>query len=100
MLDLDRMRDSVLYNSYLHEVALVTLCDKYKFKGHLGDQDFFTVLCMEHEQLFYVLPCGWNRQLCTWWKDHGYQQVFDEYFTCDETIHILHGNCNTKIPEE
>lgn len=99
LLDLEAMRASDLYNSLINENTLAELTKLYHFKGHLGDQDFFTLISMKYEQLFYILPCGWNRQLCAWWKDHGYQSVFDEYYTCDGPVHILHGNCNTPIPD-
>ena len=99
LLDLDKMRQSKLYKSALSPDTLKRLTEKYHFKGHLGDQDFFTLLGMEYEQLFYVLPCNWNRQLCIWWKDKGYQDVFDSYYKCQGAIKIYHGNCNTPIPE-
>ena len=99
LLDLDRMKKSELYNSIINNPESVkNLMEKYHFKGHLGDQDLFTLLSMEHEELFYVLPCGWNRQLCKWWEDKGYQQVFQSYFACQGHISIYHGNCDTKIP--
>lgn len=72
----------------------------YGFHGHLGDQDLYTLIALDHPEVFYTLPCGWNRQLCVWWRDHGYKNVFDEYFTCDEELKIIHGNCKTPIPED
>lgn len=63
-------------------------------------QDFFTVLSFEHGELFHVLPCGWNRQLCQWWRDKGYQAVFASYYNCDAPVSIYHGNCNTPIPDD
>jgi len=98
LLDLDRMRNSTLYNTMLVEESVHRLCEQFHFKGHLGDQDFFTLVGMLHQQLFYVLPCQWNRQLCQWWRNNGYQDVFDKYFQCDGDIMIYHGNCNTPIP--
>ncbi|KAE8603748.1 hypothetical protein XENTR_v10014455 [Xenopus tropicalis] len=100
LLNLEAMRQSRLYNELLEPNAVQQLAEKYHFKGHLGDQDFFSMIGMEHPELFYVLDCGWNRQLCTWWKDHGYMDVFDDYYRCEGNIKILHGNCNTPIPEE
>ena len=99
MLDLQKMRDSSLYNSLLNAQNVKSLTQEFRFKGHLGDQDFYTLLSMKYESLFHVLPCTWNRQLCTWWKDHGYKDVFDQYFNCDGEIKIYHGNCGTPIPE-
>ncbi|KAM9317131.1 xyloside xylosyltransferase 1 [Gastrophryne carolinensis] len=100
LLNLEAMRQSTLYNRLLEPNAVCQLAEKYHFKGHLGDQDFFSMIGMEHPELFYVLDCGWNRQLCTWWKDHGYADVFDQYSKCESHIKIYHGNCNTPIPDD
>lgn len=100
LLNLEAMRRSKLYNQLLEPAMVQKLTEKYRFKGHLGDQDFFTMVGMEHPELFHVLDCTWNRQLCTWWKDHGYSDVFDQYFRCDGEVKIYHGNCNTPIPED
>ena len=93
------MRESKLYNSLLNAKSIGELTSEFEFKGHLGDQDLFSLLSMKHEELFHILPCQWNRQLCKWWQDKGYQDVFDLYFSCEETIKIYHGNCNTPIPD-
>lgn len=98
LLNLQRMRKSKLYNDLLDARKVEALAKKYEFKGHLGDQDFFTLLSMEHRELFYTLPCFWNRQLCQWWKDKGYQTVFDRYYNCTGPVNIYHGNCDTPIP--
>ncbi|KAM9461118.1 xyloside xylosyltransferase 1 isoform 2-T3 [Clarias gariepinus] len=100
LLNLDTMRRSALYNRLLDPERVAHLTDKYHFRGHLGDQDFFTMIGMEHPELFYHLDCGWNRQLCTWWRDHGYGDIFQLYFRCDGPVHIYHGNCNTAIPDD
>ncbi|XP_015284557.1 PREDICTED: xyloside xylosyltransferase 1 [Gekko japonicus] len=100
LLDLEAMRQSALYNRLLEPEAVRRLAEKYHFKGHLGDQDFFTLAGMEHPGLFHPLDCTWNRQLCSWWRDHGYSDVFDRYFQCDGHVRIYHGNCNTPIPAE
>lgn len=100
LLDLEKMRKSELYESLITPESVDELTKKYYFKGHLGDQDFFTLIGMDHGELFYVLPCWWNRQICEWWKNHGYQHVFEEYFRCDHKVNIWHGNCNTPIPED
>ena len=98
LLDVQKMIHSRLYNSLIVEDVIEKMASKYLFKGCLGDQDFFTLISLEYEELFYILPCTWNRQLCTWWRDNGYRDVFDQYFTCDGHINIYHGNCNTDIP--
>ncbi|XP_030388274.1 xyloside xylosyltransferase 1 [Scaptodrosophila lebanonensis] len=99
LLLLNRIRDSKPYNEKLTQSEVQRLVHKYSFKGHLGDQDFFTLLGYEYPNLIYRLDCVWNRQLCTWWKDHGYSDIFDAYFRCEGVIKMYHGNCNTRIPE-
>jgi len=115
------MRKSTLYESLITPEWVERLTKKYHFKGHLGDQDFFSLIGMEHERLFYVLPCTWNRyefiyfevsdfrnlfqvvlyrQICDWWKRHGYAEVFNEYFKCEGSVNVWHGNCNTPIPND
>ncbi|XP_023675748.2 xyloside xylosyltransferase 1 [Paramormyrops kingsleyae] len=100
LLDLEAMRQSTLYNRLLEPEQVAKLADQYHFRGHLGDQDFFTMIGMEYPDLFHVLACGWNRQLCTWWMDHGYGDVFELYYQCVGPIHVYHGNCNTPIPDD
>ncbi|XP_039985534.1 xyloside xylosyltransferase 1 isoform X2 [Xiphias gladius] len=100
LLDLGAMRASALYNQLLEPSNVAKLADQYRFRGHLGDQDFFTMIGMEHPELFYSLTCGWNRQLCTWWRDHGYADVFQLYYRCDGPFYIYHGNCNSPIPDD
>ncbi|XP_060690757.1 xyloside xylosyltransferase 1 [Hemiscyllium ocellatum] len=100
LLNLEAMRQSERYNQLLNMENVRKLAEKYHFKGHLGDQDFFTLIGMEHIDLFHILDCIYNRQLCTWWRDHGYAEVFDLYFKCDGQVKIYHGNCNTPIPAD
>ncbi|XP_028857627.1 xyloside xylosyltransferase 1 [Denticeps clupeoides] len=100
LLDLEAMRVSALYNQLLEPERVARLADKYHFRGHLGDQDFFTMIGMEHPELFQPLACGWNRQLCTWWREHGYADIFQLYYHCDGPVYIYHGNCNTPIPDD
>lgn len=100
LMHLEKMRKSELYSQMIEPEVVERLTKKYYFKGHLGDQDFFTLIGMEHEELFKVLPCNWNRQLCKWWGEHGYEEVFDLYFKCEGPVNIYHGNCNTDIPRD
>ncbi len=100
LLDLGKLRRSAVYARALTAPAVAALAETYHFKGHLGDQDFYTLLAFEHEELFYKLGCGWNRQLCTWWKDKGYEDVFDTYHQCPGPVKMYHGNCSTPIPVE
>lgn len=99
LMDFIKIKQSKLYEEYLKDINVNYITKKYSFKGHLGDQDYYTLLGYEFPNLIYRLDCIWNRQLCTWWKENGYSDIFDTYFHCDGNIKIYHGNCNTRIPE-
>ena len=99
LFNLSAIRISKHYKYFISKVFIDKLTKKYKFKGHLGDQDFYTLLGFEHPNFIHTLNCGFNRQLCMWWKNHGYLDVFDYYFVCNHKVIVLHGNCNTKIPK-
>ncbi|KAG0416354.1 hypothetical protein HPB47_006489 [Ixodes persulcatus] len=98
LLDLHRMAMSSAFQNLSSREGVEYLTSKYRFQGHLGDQDFYTVLSCERPELVYALPCTWNRQLCQWWKEHGYAHVFDDYHRCEGRVDIYHGNCNTSMP--
>lgn len=100
LLHLRKMRSSFLYNSLLNEALIGHLARKYHFRGHLGDQDFYTLAALDYPQLFYTLDCAWNRQLCQWWRFHGYGAVFDAYHRCSSStgVKLYHGNCNSAMP--
>ncbi|CAN7938160.1 unnamed protein product [Ixodes hexagonus] len=98
LIDLHRVATSPVFRNLSSRKGIEYLTSKYSFRGHLGDQDFYTLLSCERPELVYVLPCTWNRQLCQWWKDHGYAQVFDDYHRCEGRVDIYHGNCNTLMP--
>lgn len=99
LMKLNMMRQSSLYQALLTNVSLAKLTDKYSFKGHLGDQDFYTLVALEYPHLFHTLPCNWNRQLCQWWKSKGYEDIFELFYECKGFISLYHGNCNSQIPD-
>lgn len=100
LFNLERLRSSSLYEQIVSKNSVDEMTSKYHFKGHLGDQDFYTVLGMERPELIHTIDCGWNRQLCIWWRDRGYTDVFANYSRCDSETKLWHGNCNTPIPDE
>ena len=99
LLDLDRMRRSERYNTLITPAEIERRVKQYSFKGHLGDQDLYSLLALDDRQLFYTLPCGWNRQLCQFWRQQ-LPEVFDDYYRCHGDAYILHGNCKAAIPTE
>ncbi|KAK0167402.1 hypothetical protein PV327_004804 [Microctonus hyperodae] len=99
LFNLERLRNSLEYDQIVSGNMVEHMTEKYSFKGHLGDQDFYTLLGMERPEFIYTIDCGWNRQLCTWWRDRGYADVFANYSQCNSETKLWHGNCNTPIPE-
>lgn len=100
LLDFLRMRASDAYANATQVATLTHLQRKYLFySNHLGDQDIYSMLGMEQPQLFYTLPCQWNRQLCTRYLTVKKFNVnlFEEYFHCEEPVYIYHGNCGTLL---
>ncbi|KAL2711461.1 xyloside xylosyltransferase 1 [Vespula squamosa] len=100
LFNLERLRKSSLYEQIVSKDSVDAMTNKYHFKGHLGDQDFYTILGMERPELIYTIDCGWNKQLCTWWRDRGYADVFANYSLCNSETKLWHGNCNTPIPDD
>lgn len=99
LVDIGKLRrDAFIQDNYLTEKYYKYLVERFQVQGRLvlGDQDFLSLLFFEHPELFRVISCGWNRQLCKYFKQE-FGQVFDLYYECNETINIIHGNCNTTI---
>lgn len=97
LFNLNAIRKSKIFPQLLTNTTVTSLTEKYMFRGHLGDQDFYTLIGYEYPDLVHSLSCGFNRQLCVWWRDHGYKDVFNYYFKCKSHIVVLHGNCNSRI---
>ncbi len=80
---------------------LTALAAKYKLtNAHLGDQDMYTLLALEHPQLFAHLPCQWNRQLCRYWFGPQLYAAEEPRWACPGPVHLWHGNCNSKFAPE
>lgn len=99
LINLKAQRNSTEFPKVIMKATVHQMTSKYRFRGHLGDQDFYTLLGYEYPHLIQTLNCGFNRQLCTWWRDHGYSDIFKYYAKCDHDTVVLHGNCNTRIPK-
>ncbi|XP_024882191.1 xyloside xylosyltransferase 1, partial [Temnothorax curvispinosus] len=100
LFNLERLRKSLEYNEIVNKDSVNAMTEKYHFKGHLGDQDFYTLLGMERPELIHMVDCGWNRQLCTWWRNRGYADIFANYSECHSETKLWHGNCNTPMPDD
>ncbi|CAG9813914.1 unnamed protein product [Phaedon cochleariae] len=99
LINLRAQRNSTEFLEIISNSTVQRMTAKYRFRGHLGDQDFYTLVGNEYPHLIQTINCKFNRQLCTWWRDHGYSNIFENYFKCNGDIVVLHGNCNTRIPK-
>ena len=96
MLHLRNMRKSKHYKQILFNNEMKEYSVKYQFRGTRAEQDFFVLLDAEHhDELFYVVPCQWNRQLCISFTE---SVDYEKYRNCPKPIHAYHGNCNAKMP--
>jgi len=96
MLHLSNIRKSKHYKQILLNNEMKQYAVKYQFRGTRAEQDFFVLLDVEHhDELFYVVPCQWNRQLCI---QYTRSVDYEKYRDCPEPIHAYHGNCNAKMP--
>ena len=59
---LDRMRASAVYNKYITSKGVDKLMTSFMYKMFLAEQDWLTNLGWTRPDLFYNLPCEFNRQ--------------------------------------
>ena len=59
---LDRMRASAVYNEYIAPRGVDRLMTRFMYQMFLAEQDWLTNLGWSHPDLFYNLPCEFNRQ--------------------------------------
>ena len=81
LFHLQRMRESQEFAEYLHHDNIKKVCDKFHFKGFIGDQveirifpsevkmyksslqDWWNIVAWDRPELLYFLDCGFNFQL-------------------------------------
>ena len=88
------MRESVSYNQYVTPEGVDQLMKKYMFKMSVGDQDWMTNLGFSHPDLFYHLPCQFNRQTSIDYLRPPWMDIFHSYHHCDlpSKVNIAHRN--------
>ena len=69
LYNLARMRESEDYNKLLTAEEVRRVINKYGYTVSLGDQDWFTNIGYEANQMFYRLPCQFNAQVSVqYWR--------------------------------
>jgi len=94
LYDLEKMRKSQVYNSYLEPLMAEELLAKYLYRATLAEQDWMTNLGFSYPELFHVLPCHFNAQTSIQYMSNELVDVFDQYHYCDEweNLKIIHLN--------
>ena len=102
LYDLDEMRRSKKYNSYLELSRTKEMIKKYVFHFTLAFQDWFTELGWESPELFYNLPCVFNVQVSMQFFRDPWKTVFHQYHHCEKptNIRIYHHNGCGPSPED
>ena len=101
LFDLQKMRNSEIYNGYLVPQKITDLFDSYQMKMLVGDQDWFTLLSFQEPNLISILPCQFNAQTSLqYWSSN--KATFHSYHYCDvlSKIKIFHKNGCGPRPED
>ena len=92
MLNLERMRNSQVFSRYLDSEHMTELCQEYKFKGFIGDQDWWNIVVWDKPQLVHFLDCAFNYQFKQEFNTPPFDKVtklfknFNIYFNCVSDI--------------
>ena len=89
---LQRMRaDVAAGGAYLRDLRRCAAggCKRYWKLPRLGDQTYYTGLCLREPATCHVLPCEWNRQLSNRFYTH---RDFRPWHECAPPCKLAHGN--------
>ena len=98
------MNDTAGIQGLMRQLGGAGACKSRKaLQGGLREQDVLNVVALGAAELFRVLPCGWNKQLCRH-HQNSHRRVEhplwrNEYQCLGDTWSLAHGNCdgNDKI---
>jgi len=99
---LEKMRWSLLFNDELNFEAMKNLSMGFKMTFLTGDQDWWAMLSWKKPELFYILPCRFNKQMSLQYLRKPWEEIFDSYHNCSSTkaqTMIFHRNGCGPTPE-
>ena len=103
LLNLERMRQSKLYNHHLTAAGVTKLAVKYGLTGtHLGEQDWLTLVAWDSPQLVYPLNCLFNRQKGKDFLQEPWTEIFYMFHNCEgdsdgKGAFLVHGNSDSNV---
>jgi len=92
LLHLAKMRESLRFNKYLEKQEMDRVCQKFHFKGFIGDQDWWNLVVWDSPHLVHFLPCIYNYQTNTQLNKEPWTEVFPSYHHCEGEVRIMHGH--------
>eukprot|EP00090_Calanus_glacialis_P003365 TRINITY_DN12492_c0_g1_i1.p1 TRINITY_DN12492_c0_g1~~TRINITY_DN12492_c0_g1_i1.p1 ORF type:complete len:205 (-),score=57.65 TRINITY_DN12492_c0_g1_i1:84-650(-) len=92
LLHLSRMRASQQLNDNLLPEMMDRLADRLVFVGALGHQDWWNLVSWASPEMISHLPCNYNVQVETEYRQGPWLQTFDLFHECPGNIKILHGH--------
>eukprot|EP00090_Calanus_glacialis_P035515 TRINITY_DN60619_c0_g1_i1.p1 TRINITY_DN60619_c0_g1~~TRINITY_DN60619_c0_g1_i1.p1 ORF type:complete len:215 (-),score=40.37 TRINITY_DN60619_c0_g1_i1:49-642(-) len=82
LYNLEAMRASHVYNSYLTVENVSRLIEKYEYPLTLAEQDWMTNLGWDRPDIFYLLPCKFNMQVSIQYLRPPWEEAFMDYHYC------------------
>merc|ERR1719291_765651 len=58
---------------------------EFKMTFLTGDQDWWAMLSWKKPELFYILPCRFNKQMSLQYLRKPWEEIFDSYHNCSST---------------
>ena len=101
LIELRRTEPGSAGREYNDRVINSSLSRQFTMGLLLGDQTVYTALNNSAPDLFFSLPCQWNRQLCEYYYE-PWRERDVEARRCPGQWRIVHGNCAQErdTPEE
>ena len=97
VLDLRAQRASALYTSFLATFSFAAPPAHARFRHNLdlGDQTLYSILNETHPSAIAELPCGWNLNLCQYWRAQEGGGAWGREASlagCQGGVRLVHGN--------
>jgi len=97
VLDLKAQRASASYGAFLEGFSFAhPAYARYRHNLDLGDQTLYSILNETHPSAVAELQCGWNFNVCQYWRTHGDAGVQwgreASVAGCRGSVRVVHGN--------
>lgn len=92
LFNLHRMKQSTTLASHLSTKGIRKLAQLFgSHSSNLAAQDWFSLLKIQHPELFYSLPCSFNFVQMVSYGFEAFSEEIHKKYRCKEKPQILHG---------